>query len=78
MIKDFIHRQARVLLLKEALREVRQRQARLNGLQDDVYFNIFNTGLTVNLKKTGGIVLNMIINRLEKEVKKSSKGGKHG
>jgi hypothetical protein len=78
MIRDYLEKQAKQAALKTLIRETRYRQEQLKAYEGDLYFNLLNTGLTVNLKKTGDIVLNIIVKSLEKQISKTKKGGRIG
>jgi hypothetical protein len=75
MIRDYLEKQARQAALKTLIREARSRQEQLKAYDGELFFNLLNTGLMVNLKKTGDLVLNFVINGLEKQVKKTRKRG---
>ena len=73
MIKEYLEDRARKKALLSLLRELKKYQEKIDKSDSDVFINLFNSGLFINLKTAGGKILDIASKILEKEHNKRNK-----
>lgn len=73
MIKEYLLNRARKKALAAFIAEIEKYKIKIDKSDTDLFINLFNTGLFINLKTAGGKILDITAKILEKERTKRNK-----